>query len=65
MPKGEYPEKNTDERILDELSFIGKHMIYVEHTLQDVLRRLGEEPGEPPPSYSRSLSQVDTERGGK
>ena len=54
MSDTEHPVKSNEERILGELNFLGEHIIYIERTLQDILRRLGDEPREPPVGLTRS-----------
>ena len=53
MPKAEQPEKSPEDRIFEELTFIGDHILYIEKTLQEILRRLGGTPTEPPGGFSR------------
>ena len=48
MPETVHPAKETEERIFQEMTFIGEHILYVEKLLQEILRRLGGDAGTPP-----------------
>mgnify|MGYP001613689959 CR=1 FL=1 len=48
MAKVQQVEKNTEERIFEELTFIGEHIIYLEKILQQMLLSRGGQPGMPP-----------------
>ena len=48
MPETVHPAKNTEERIFQEITFIGEHILHVEKLLQEILRRLGADAKTPP-----------------
>ena len=48
MPETVHPAENTEERIFQEITFIGEHILHVEKLLQEILRRLGADARTPP-----------------